>query len=198
MPSLPHPFSACDDAILWDLDIVGVCTSIRNTNVNYRNDALDQQQMAIIRHRICGDSLRHMMPYIDSFRDTFATRLLDVPGCEECEWDEELSANENNFVIKMDKALFRLWAIIDATTARTTRLGSGPRTIRHAPPKASSVRKALWKIIQQAFYSGYAKAHGLKALTIATPNGLVAAVFVCAVTASSRLLQIVLLFCSRA
>ena len=122
-------------------------------------------------HRICGRSLDFIKPQVQSFINVIATLMAKQPTKEETAGDEDLFNSHKDFYKHINPRLWRIWGFVDATNQKTCRPGSGPI-------RATKARRAYCQFIQQCFYSGYLRAHGLKALTVTLVNGLFGAVYV--------------------
>jgi hypothetical protein len=71
-------------------------------------------------------------------------------------------ANRLDAAADLEPTLFRICGFIDNTTIETARPGGGPRVDGHRNNP----------LIQQSFYNGWKKNHGLKFQTIDLPNGM--------------------------
>jgi hypothetical protein len=117
-------------------------------------------------NQISGKCLEIWVDHIPTFRQAFCTRLNSPPTPAELQLDDNLLIDD---ILQLDPATFRIWAVVDCTDMRTTRVGSGPM------PDGS--RRPMAFEMQREFYSRYFRAHGIKCLSIHLPNGLNGAVF---------------------
>jgi hypothetical protein len=122
-------------------------------------------------HAICGDSLRRWLPMVDTFRQTIGAKFQKTPSPFETTY---YGLFDDDYIIDMNIDDFTTFAFIDATNVRSCRVGAGPMKDGH-----SSQRRNEANLIQQAFFSGYLRSHGLKFLTVSFPNGLFGSVFGC-------------------
>ena len=123
-------------------------------------------------HKITGNSLQMWTDSdtVDNFREVI-WRKTRVSPCSVQKW---LNGDINELdILYIAFEVFKTFGFIDDTAQRTCRPGSGPE------PGGSihAARRKFARMIQQAFYSGYMKCHGLKYQTVLLPNGIWACVY---------------------
>lgn len=95
-------------------------------------------------HRICGHSLSFWKPHIPAFRRAFASYVREAPCQEERDMDEDMTKHPtNDFSVDVDEDLWRIWAVIDAMKAKTSRAGAGPKASRHKPVDEATRRRNI-------------------------------------------------------
>ncbi len=106
--------------------------------------------------------------HIPLFCDAFCERSNAPLTPAEMQLDENLFDDD---IFQLGPDTFWVWAVLDCTNMRTTRVGSGPM-----------LDGSRWQLafeMQCEFYSRYFCAHGIKYLTVLMPNGLTGAVLEC-------------------
>jgi hypothetical protein len=122
--------------------------------------------------------MRMWIPYVHIFRETILKKLKARPQSLEFEFDNELDEEIDNIFRNLDPDLFRVFGFVDDVEKETTTTGEEPRR-----------REGYTHDLQRAFYSGYFKAHGLKAQVVWLPNGMVGSVFVTSIAHNDRGVQ---------
>ena len=113
---------------------------------------------------------------IDTFRQAIYNRISSQPDGNELRVPEVAAAQENgvDLIFNLgDPASFRPFGFVDCFGIKTCRPGIS-RDI------------SFIHDLQRAFYSGYFRAHGLKAQVVFLPNGMVGSIYVASLAQNDR------------
>ena len=122
-------------------------------------------------HKFTGSSMK-MWTDKKSVRK-FRRMIYDKCKCSTHEIEALLDNRiENVKYLSMLFEEFLSFGFIDDTGVTTCRPGSGPESDEYGAP-----RKLRCLQIQQAFYSGYCKKHGIKFQVVVLPNGMIGCIF---------------------
>ena len=124
-------------------------------------------------HKISGNSLSMWVDKMDEFRKIIHTKVISEP-CELEVWanDGDIDVEMSHTYIDIDLDDFMVAMILDDTSIRSCRPGSGPDGDYVGAPRRFGAHQ-----YQKAFYSGYFKGHGLKYQHVLLPNGLYGSVW---------------------
>ena len=118
-------------------------------------------------NKISGTSLDQWVPaHLDTCRELIHGALMDTAIHETTTVDGEV-VDSRWIIHHFDLATFRIFGFIDDFALRTSR-----------PGNSATRNFGFRQDIQRAFYSGYFRAHGLKAQVVYLPIGLTALVFI--------------------